>query len=287
VPWTCGVRERAAQLYRVGVTLLGWAHFVLACAVWALLLIPPTLLLKRAWPGIVEHFGSLTRGFLRFYVGSLLFLRVRVEGRETRLTGPRVLVVNHQSWLDPVVMIALEPRVAGPAKSSMFRVPVVGAVLRIGGFYDFDIGNISALERMQRGAAAALERGGALLFFAEGSRSRTGEVGPFRTGAFRTAVDHDLPIQPVVIEGMDRVLPPGHLIAQTTGRYPVRVRYLPPLRPPYGSGVRREVVRALRDRVRALIVDELACMRAERAASGDPRIAASDGQGRSAEGLGH
>jgi 1-acyl-sn-glycerol-3-phosphate acyltransferase len=238
------------------------------------------------WPGIVEHFGSLTRGFLRFYVRTLLFVRLRVEGRESRLTGPRILVANHQSWLDPIVMIALEPRVAGPAKSSMLRVPVMGTVLRIGGFYDHDIGTASAHGRMQRGTAAALERGGALLFFAEGSRSRTGDVGPFHSGAFRTAVDHDLPIQPVVIEGLDRVLPPDHMIAKTTGRYLVRVRYLPGVEPPYGSGVRREVVRALRDRVRGMIVDELAHMRAERTPSGALAVDAPEAKRAPAEGVG-
>jgi 1-acyl-sn-glycerol-3-phosphate acyltransferase len=280
------VRERLADIYRFVSTLLGWAHFVLACAVWAVFVIPPTLLLRPVWPGIVEHFGSLTRAFLRFYVRTLLFVRLHVEGRESRLTGPRILAVNHQSWLDPIVMIALEPRVAGPAKSSMLRVPVMGTVLRIGGFYDHDIGNATALGRMQRGTAAALERGGALLFFAEGSRSRTGEVGPFRSGAFRTAVDHALPIQPVVIEGLDRVLPPDHMISIATGRYPVRVRYLPALRPPYGSGARRDVVRALRDRVRTLIVEELAQMRAERTPPVVLQVDASGAERTPAEGVG-
>ena len=72
-------------------------------------------------------------------------------------------------------------------------------------------------------------------------------------------------VQPVVIDGLDRVLPPGHLIAQTLGRYPVRVRYLAPIEPPFGSGVRRDVVRELGDRVRNALIEELARMRAERA----------------------
>jgi hypothetical protein len=81
-------------------------------------------------------------------------------------------------------------------------------------------------------------------------------------------VDHDLPIQPVVIEGLDRVLPAGHVIAQTSGRYTVRVRYLAPIEPPFGSGLRRDVVRSLTDRVRGVLVDELARLRAERGVTG-------------------
>ena len=49
------------------------------------------------------------------------------------------------------------------------------------------------------------------------------------------------------------------------GRHLVRIRYLEPLHPPYGSGVRRDVVRSLAERVRETLVDELARMRAERA----------------------
>ena len=280
------MRERARAYYRVATTLLGWAVFIAGCAVWAAFVIPTTLLLQGAWPGIRDHFSDLTSGFLRLYVRSLLFMRLQVEGRECRITEPRLLAINHQSWLDPIVMMGLEPRAAGPAKSSMLRVPVMGTVLRLVGFYDFDLGGIPGLERMHRGARHARERDGGLLFFPEGTRSRTGEIGPFQRGAFRIAVDHDLPIQPVVIEGLDRVLPPGHLVMGALGRPLVRVRYLPALRPPYGSSVRRDVVRALTNRVRDLLVEELARMRAERAASpGDP-VAGSDPTRASAEGAG-
>jgi 1-acyl-sn-glycerol-3-phosphate acyltransferase len=75
-------------------------------------------------------------------------------------------------------------------------------------------------------------------------------------------VDHDLPIQPVVIDGLDRVLPPGHLIAQAPGRYPVTVRYLAPIEPPFEGGTRRDVVRSLADRVRDALIAELARLRA-------------------------
>jgi 1-acyl-sn-glycerol-3-phosphate acyltransferase len=261
---------------RAAKTLLGWVIIIASLAVWAVFVIPPTLLLQSAWPGVRDRFSDLTSALLRVYVRSLLFMRLRVEGREYRIKEPRLLAINHQSWLDPIVMLGLEPRAAGPAKSSMLRAPVMGTVLRIVGFYDFALGGVPGLERMQRSAQYARERDGGLLFFPEGTRSRTGEIGPFRRGAFRMAVDHDLPIQPVVIEGLDRVLPPGNSIVKSPGRPLVRVRYLPAIHPPYGSGVRRDVVRALTDRVRNLLVDELARMRAERTAScgeaaADPR----------------
>jgi len=263
------MRDAVSDLGRVATTLLGWFVFVATCLVWGVLIIPATLLLSGLWPGIRERFNDLTHAILRLYIRTLLFLRVHVEGEDRRLRGPRILVANHQSWLDPIVMISLEPRLSGPARRYLFRVPVVRSIIDIAGFFPSDTGEISSLDPMHHCARIARERRGGLLFFPEGTRSRTGEIGRFHRGAFRAAVDHDLPIQPVVIDGLDRVLPPGHLITQAPGRYPVRVRYLAPIEPPFEAGTRRNVVRALTDRVRSTLVDELARLRAERACESD------------------
>jgi 1-acyl-sn-glycerol-3-phosphate acyltransferase len=105
-----------------------------------------------------------------------------------------------------------------------------------------------------------------LLFFPEGTRSRDGVLGAFHRGAFRTAFDHELAIQPVVIEGLDRVLPRSGPIVQTYGRALVRVRYLPAIEPPHAiPGVlRRDAVRALAERTRTAIAEELEVMRKAR-----------------------
>jgi 1-acyl-sn-glycerol-3-phosphate acyltransferase len=262
------MRRFALEIYRVGGTLLGWAVFLLLILVWGVLVVPATLLLLPLWPGVQEHFASLTRRALRLYVGQLPFLRLCVEGVENRIDGPRILVANHQSRLDSPVLLALEPRLCGPVRGYMLRVPIVGAVIRLVGFFDADAGESVVLDAMNRAAERARGRGGGLLFYPEGTRSQTGEIGPFRRGAFRAAVDHDLPIQPVVIEGLDTVLPPGHVISPVHGRYPARIRYLEALHPPYGTGLRRDVVRGLAEQVRSTLVQELARLRAQREQTG-------------------
>lgn len=258
------MRRLGLEVYRVGGGLLGWAVLILLTLVWWILLVPLTLLLLPLWPGVQEHFASLTRLALRAYVYQLSFIRLSVEGGEARLDGPRILVANHQSLLDSPVLLALEPRLCGPARRYLLRLPIFGTVIRLIGFFDADVSESAVLETMSRAAVGASSRGGGLLFYPEGTRSETGEIGPFRRGAFRTAVDHELPIQPVVIEGLDTALPPGHVITPVTGRYPVRIRYLEPLHPPFGSGFRRDVVRGLAEQVRNALIDELARMRTER-----------------------
>lgn len=261
------MRAALRDLDRGARTLLGWALFGATCAVWALVVVPAALALGLVWPGAREAFRRLTRGALRLYVRSLLFVRLRVEGAEHRIEGPRVLVANHQSFLDPVVLMALEPRLAGPARAYAFRVPALRSVMRAAGFFPSDVGELPSLERLREAARGARERGEGLLFFPEGTRSRSGAVGPFHRGAFRTAWEFDLPVQPVAIEGLGRALPPGRLVGPEPGRQLVRIRYLPPLHPPFGEGRRREVVRALCERVQGAIVEEIARMRREEDAS--------------------
>lgn len=258
------MRRFALEIYRVGGTLLGWVVWVLFVLLWGILVTPLTLLLLPVWPGIREHFAALTRFALRAYVGCLPFVRICVEGAEHRLDGPRILIANHQSRLDSPVLLALEPRLCGPVRGYMLRVPILGTVIRLVGFFDADASESAVVDAMNLAAERARSRGGALLFYPEGTRSESGEIGPFHRGAFRAAFDHDLPIQPVVIEGLDAVLPPGHMIAAVFGRYPARVRYLEPLHPPYGTGLRRDIVRDLAEQVRNTFVAELAQMRAER-----------------------
>lgn len=240
-------------------------------------MVPVTRGLELLWPGVREHYAALTHRGLRLYIEHLSFARFVVEGAEQRLRGPRILVVNHQSRLDSPLLLALEPGLFGPVRGYMLRVPVLGSAIRLLGFFDADA-RFATIKAMDRAAERARACGGGLLFYPEGTRSTTGEIGHFHGGAFRAAIDHDLPIQPVVIEGLDVVLPPGRAFPPVYGRYPVRVRYLAPLHPPYGTGSRREVVRALAERVRGLLVEELHAMRAEREqpdpvpSSSSPRI---------------
>ncbi len=247
-------------LHRFLGTLLGWGLFAGGCVVWGLTVIPVTLLLRPFWSGAEPWFRSVTHAWLGLYSRTLLFARFSVEGDFSGAPRPCVLVANHQSWLDPVVLIGHEPNLRGPAQAYLFRAPFLGAILRLSGFYPSN--GADALERAAEAAAQARRDGGCILFFPEGTRTHDGEVAAFHRGGFRAAFDADLPIQPVVIDGLDRVLPRQGWIAPRPVREHVRIRYLQPVHPPYGEGPRREVVRALCSQVREAMVEELAEMRA-------------------------
>lgn len=256
-------------LIRTLATAWGYFVFALGSVVWGGLGIPLTLVLSRFWPSLRDRFNDGTQLILRAYIHRLPFLRLEVDqSRRISSDGCLVLVMNHQSFLDPIVMLSLEPRLSGPARGYMFRVPIVRSVLKLGRFFLSDSGEPAPLGRMRQGVEEALDRRGTLLFYPEGSRTRTGEIGDFRHGAFRMAVEFQLPIQPVVSDGLDRYLPPGSLIVQTRRPVRVQVRYLDPIEPPYGDAPQRRVVRDLAQRVRLSMVEELRELRQEREAAG-------------------
>jgi 1-acyl-sn-glycerol-3-phosphate acyltransferase len=257
------LRRLARELYRYGATVQGWLWFGSITLFFGLVPIPLVLVLSRFWPGAGDWFADLTHRGLALYGRTCLYMRIGVEGAERRVPGTRIVVANHQSWLDPLVLMGVEARLAGPVRRYMLRVPIFGTVARLAGFFQSDVGELPSLDDVARCVATARARGGSLLFFPEGTRSKDGALGPFHRGAFRTAFDHGLAIQPVVIEGLDRVLPRKGPIVQTYGRQLVRVRYLAPIEPPFAiPGVpRRDLVRGLADRAREAIAEELEAMR--------------------------
>ena len=247
-------------------TAVGWGAFGLGCLLFGFAVVPPWLLVSRFRPGARTRLADFLAAWLRLYVRLLPFMKVRVDGRERRCAGPCVLVANHQSFLDPIVVMGIEPRVSGPARPYLFQPPGLGAVLRAVRFHPAEVGSPASLERMREACREARERGGALLFFPEGTRSRDGRIGPFHRGAFRVALDEGMPIQPLVIDGLHHVLPP-HTNVSRGWRYPVHLRYLVPLEPPFAGGPRRQLVRDLAERAREAMVDELARMADERKSS--------------------
>ena len=256
-------------LSRAAVTCWCYFFFISGSILWGGLVIPFTLAASGFWPRVREHFNDCTRGAICIFVKLLPFLKLSVDRSKGLREGPRVMVLNHQSWLDPIVMLSLERRLSGPARGYLFRTPVVRSVLKLARFYLSDSGEPALLDRMRLGVREALDRRGTLLFFPEGTRTRTGEIGNFHLGAFRMAVEYGLPIQPVVIDGLYRVLPPGSLIVKTQGRYLVKIRYLDAVEPPYGGASQRSVVRELGERVRLSMVEELKRLRAERESLGE------------------
>ena len=170
---------------------------------------------------IVDHWSSL---FLRIPP-----VRVVAEGVE--LVDPTrryVVASNHLSMFDiPLLFRHLPLHGRFLSKKEVFRIPLVGQAMRTIGIIEIDRqAGGSSRQAINDGVKIAAERGYSLLVFPEGTRSRSGELLPFKKGAFRIAIDTGLPLLPVVIEGTDRVQKPERKVFHAGT---VMMRVLPPI----------------------------------------------------------
>lgn len=144
---------------------------------------------------------------MRIWAKLFLFVtgtRVTVEGAE-RIdpNGSYVFVGNHTSNLDiPVIMGRLPVSVRFLAKKELFKVPVLGGAMRAIHMVETDRRLGPAAHRaINEQVATVVAEGLSLMIFPEGTRSETGEMLPFKKGAFRLAVENALPVVPVTIVG--------------------------------------------------------------------------------------
>jgi 1-acyl-sn-glycerol-3-phosphate acyltransferase len=177
--------------------------------------------------------------------------RVRVEGLDVleTLRPPVIFVSNHSSHLDaPLVLCSLpdawRPRTAvGAAADYFFDVWWRAAATALV-FNAFPVERAGGA-RATRTAEELLRDEWNLVVFPEGTRSRDGWMQRFRTGAARLALEHGVPVVPVAIRGSYAAMPRGRSWPRG-GRFPISVRYGPPLHPDHS-----EEVRAFSDRMRA------------------------------------
>ncbi len=120
---------------------------------------------------------------------------------------PVVYVCNHQSFMDiPLVTFALKRPARFVAKEEVRKLPIIRGLVDAWPCVMVDRGNASAAAAAFRMAEKIVERGDSLIVFAEGTRSRTGELLPFKAGSFRIAQRAKVSVVPVCIDGTGKFL---------------------------------------------------------------------------------
>jgi 1-acyl-sn-glycerol-3-phosphate acyltransferase len=185
-----------------------------------------------------------------FYVYANPLWRLHVTGREKLpWRGPAVIVANHASLIDILVLFALYRPFKWVSKASIFKVPFIGWNMVLNDYVGLVRGNRESVVKMLDACRRHLTRGSPVIIFPEGTRTKTGELQAFKDGAFQLAVETKCPLYPVVVRGTGNALPKHGMVLREQVR--ARVTVLDPIDP---SGLS---VEELRDEARARIAAAL------------------------------
>jgi 1-acyl-sn-glycerol-3-phosphate acyltransferase len=226
------------------------------CSVYTLALGTPGLILAILFRQPMILYG-LAIGAVRTAC-AIVGIKYIVEGRE-HIAADRATIycVNHVSNLEPPVLFLvlreLFPRFHILYKASLHRLPVLGWGFDFVGFVPIERGNREQSAKAIDRAAQLIRRGGSFMVFPEGTRSRTGELLPFKKGAFTLAIRAQAPIVPVAITGAREAMLPGSPIIRPVT---IRIRFGAAV-PTAGLGAdsREELIKRVHADVQALLQD--------------------------------
>ncbi len=240
-----------AELWRAVVSL--WTWFVLIACILILLPVMAVLRVVTA-PFDRGHYfvGRLFRQIAHVTARLSPFWHFRTSG--VRIPNPRhpyVVVSNHESFADILLISHLPWEMKWLSKAELFRIPVLGWMMWMVGDIPIRRGvGPSAIEALEH-CKEVLANHVSVMIFPEGTRSASGRMLPFKDGAFRLAVEAGVPILPLALAGTGPALPKK---GWKMGRSTAEVRVLEPVPT---AGLTLDDVPALRDRVR----DQIAAAR--------------------------
>lgn len=140
-------------------------------------------------------------------------ISIETAGRENLVPGETFVVMsNHQSHYDiPTLFQSLRIPLRMVAKKELFRIPLMAGAMRASGFVEVDRNNGASAIKTLSTATTQLEDAVSIWIAPEGTRSKTGRVGPFKKGGFYLALRSGMRILPVSIDGTRFALPAGAL----------------------------------------------------------------------------
>lgn len=126
-----------------------------------------------------------------------------------------VIIANHQSMADIVALYQTKMQFKWVAKASLFKVPFIGWCLSLIKHIKLTRGDFSSIKKIYQAASQWLQKDISVLFFPEGTRSNSNEMGKFQNGAFKFAIKEKKPILPICLKGTHAVIPKGSWIFKT------------------------------------------------------------------------
>ncbi len=228
-------RRWLRQLKDLILTLILWGYFTVGFVG----LFAPFYLLAYLFAkdrqGAFQRLNSLFyRGF--FSLCRLIIPRHRWEIHPpVRAVQSAIIVCNHVSYLDSILLVSLYPKHTTIAKDRLFAIPIFGSILKLSGYIpssgrgrcaDLLLNSLEAI-------SAHLELGGNVIVFPEGTRSRDGRIGELQKGVFKIAKYCKAPIKVLKVSNTDKLFPPGRFLFNTCTDNTISLRLVSELMPDY------------------------------------------------------
>jgi 1-acyl-sn-glycerol-3-phosphate acyltransferase len=186
---------------------------------------PPPDPIHPNW--VWRTFRAILRNVFAFW------MRLRARGFERLPDGGALFLINHQSFLDPLLVgVCLRRPVSYLARDNLFRVPFIGWVLR--NTYVMPIRREAATTDSLRESIRRIEHGFYVGIFPEGTRTHDGAIGELKPGFVALLRRTNVPLVPIGIAGANEVMPRGAIWLR-----PRRVHIV------FGEPVPAEIVRSL------------------------------------------
>jgi 1-acyl-sn-glycerol-3-phosphate acyltransferase len=217
------------------ITLLLWAYFLFGSVIFFLLFYIPAYLFSSNRAAAFQNLNHIhMKNF--FALTRLLIPRTKFEiQKEIREIHSSIVVCNHLSYLDPILLISLLRRQCTIVKSTFFKVPFFGWLLKTSGY-------VPSMPREMLGPAMIknleeikkhLTAGGNLFVFPEGTRSKDGKLAPFNKGVFGIARYCNAPLKLVFIDGTNNLFRPGYFLFNIREFNKIQVELIDTLEPDY------------------------------------------------------
>jgi len=219
------------------ITLALWGYFTAGFVLFFVPFYLLALLFAKERSAAFQNLNS------RFLGGFFRICRFLIPGHrwqidpKIREIQSAVIVCNHVSYLDSILMISLFRRHTTIAKDRLFRIPVLGRLLVLSGYIPSSGSGrladllLNSLDTI----AATIDTGGNIIVFPEGTRSRNGRIGELQKGAFKIARYCKAPIKVLKICNTDQLFMPGRFLFNTCAANTIDLKLVEEITPDYES----------------------------------------------------
>jgi len=217
------------------LTVLLWAYFLFGYLFILLFLFVPSYLHLKSSDAVLQKMNSIHLKCFFAWLGCLAPRTKFIINADVRGLRSSIIVCNHTSYLDPILLVSLFPRHTTIVKNTFFSVPIFGWFLRKAGYVPsspsemFGPAMITHLEGIKRHLAA----GGNLFVFPEGTRSRNGKLLPFNKGVFSIARYCNTGLKLVFIRDTDKLFHPGTFSFHMREKNTISLELIASLAPDY------------------------------------------------------